>query len=415
MQYPVLSFHSIAHILYIQCILYCTILLAHTIVSTGRREAGHDFCIIKLSERAQICAVELDTAHFTGNNVMHTSLQIADLSPCQETTFVSNMPGVLERLLNKGLGVQGTGHTPEEVLQAEQASTNVQWTELLAYSPLQPGYEESRMHYFTLPSPKVGTHVRVNYYPDGGVARLRLYSSLTTTVLRTPTTIEKPLYAPISTGKTCTVVAHSSTDSPPSRDGTYPYPELSGADNGGIGLACSNKHYGEPSQLLQSSLGKDMGDGWETARHPERPSILVRDPKTNLVASPLKDWSIIKLGSIASSGITRIIVDTRHFRGNYPESVTCEGCFAERGITDEMVMSGTSSVLVEWFPLILRTRMSPDSEHIFDSNIDQIVNASRAVTHVRVSIYPDGGLSRVRIYGESNDKDHHDGDMPCKL
>mmetsp|Transcript_8150 Transcript_8150/g.11742 ORF Transcript_8150/g.11742 Transcript_8150/m.11742 type:complete len:522 (-) Transcript_8150:338-1903(-) len=400
-----------------------------------RREAGHDFCIIKLSERSHeaIQAIELDTAHFTGNHVPHISIQVADLTSQQEHSLVSTMPGVLERLLSKGKGVQGTGHTPEEVQQAEDACRKVEWKDLLPYTALNPGYENSRMHYFDLSSGTLqniqgATHLRVNYYPDGGVARMRVWANPTSVagegqISQGQTSqVKKALYAPITTGKSCTVVAHKKNPqeegSMPSRQ-EYEYTELSSDKHGGVGLECSNKHYGEPWHLIQPTLGKDMGDGWETARHPERPSILVKDPQTNLVDSDLMDWAILKLGcGGAIDGIQRIILDTKHFRGNYPESVRVEGCFAERGMTDEIVCSSFSSSATEgsstngvgpqWFPLLNRTRMAPDSEHVFERTLGQIVNATRAVTHVRVSIFPDGGISRVRIYGDGAMTDDDD-------
>jgi allantoicase len=239
------------------------------------------------------------------------------------------------------------------------------------------------MHYFSFDTPIVGTVIRVNYFPDGGVARLRLWGDSKGDVKP----LTKPLYMPIETGNTCTVVPHSSTDTPPSRL-PYEYPELSSQDEGGIGVACSNKHYGEPWRLTQKSLGKDMGDGWETARHPSRPAVLIKDPQTHLIDSPLMDWAILKLGKEAKNGALRVILDTRHFRGNYPESVMLEGCYDPQ-----------EENIAEWFPLIPRTRMSPDSEHVFDRSKDQVHNSSRPFTHVRLSIYPDGGVSRVRIYG----------------
>jgi allantoicase len=345
-----------------------------------RREAGHDWCIIKLAHRAQIVGVEIDTAHFTGNNVPAISLEIADLNTHRESVMVSGIPGVVERILHGG--DQGVGHTPEEVHEAEESCRRVKWKELLPASPLRQGYEPTRMHYFNVSD--FGTHVRVNYFPDGGVARLRLWG----TSIVAATKIIRPPYVPISTGKICTVVHHKDTNLPPSRQ-DYVFPELSCSSNGGVGVDCSNKHYGHPELLIQPTLGKDMGDGWETARHPERPAILKRDPKTNLVDSPLMDWAVLKLGRVAPEGIARIILDTKHFRGNYPESVQIEGCVEGK----------------EWFPLIARTRMAADAEHVFDANLQQIENATRAVSLVRVSIYPDGGLSRVRVYGKPGDVD----------
>ena len=355
-----------------------------------RREAGHDWCIIKLVHRAEIVGIEIDTAHFTGNNAPSISLEMADLDSHEESIMVGGIPGVVERILHGG--DQGVGHSPEEVHEAEESSRRVVWNELLPMTPLRPGYEPTRMHYFSV-IPKKGTHLRVNYWPDGGVARLRLWG----TPIEAANKIKKPLYAPISTGRICTVVSHKDTTLPPSQQ-FYEYPELSSCEHGGEGVECSNKHYGHPRNLIQPTLGKDMGDGWETARHPERPAILKRHPTTHLVDSDLKDWAIIKLGQVAPNGIARIILDTKHFRGNYPESVCVEGCFCERG-------SNVCEYDRDWFSLVKRTRMAPDAEHVFERTLQQIDNATRAVTHVRVTMYPDGGLSRVRIYGEPLSQD----------
>ena len=358
-----------------------------------RRESGHDWCVIKLPARADIRGVEIDTAHFTGNNAPAISIEAADLTCAQETSMVMGFPGALERLLQGS--IQGTGASPEQVQQAEHACRRfIEWRELLPQTPLQPGYEHSRMHYFPLVDDDDNecclgiTHVRVNYFPDGGVARLKLWGS---TTQDKPLPLARPAYSPIRTGRTCTVVNHGSGAVMPSRQ-DFDYPELSAQENGGVGLTCSNKHYGDPWNLIQSTLGRDMGDGWETARHPDRPSILVRNPETNLVDSDLSDWCILKLACVAEEGIQRIILDMKHFRGNYPESVLVEGCYSQ---LDDAAVENSEGVM--WFPLVHRGRMAPDSEHVFDRH--QLANASEKVSHVRVSIFPDGGLSRVRVYG----------------
>jgi allantoicase len=354
-----------------------------------RREEGHDWSIVRLAQRTKIYGIEVDTAFFTGNHVPAISLQVADLTHTDEVAMVTRFPGALERLLHGC--VQGTGASPAEVQQAEEACSGVSgvtWAEILPKTNLLPGYDETRLHYFTLSVPVEASHVRINYYPDGGIARMRFWGI----PLETPKPRGRPAYVPIKTGTRCTVVSHKEAIIPSRQP--FEYPELSSEVNGGMGLTCSNKHYGDPWNLIQYSLGKDMGDGWETARHPNRPSILVKDPNTSLVDSPLSDWCIIKLGSIAEGGVKRIILDTKHFRGNYPESVKVEGCFAETTEFQECE--------IEWFPLVPRCRMAPDSEHVFDSH--QIVNNERFVSHIRVSIYPDGGLSRVRVYGQPGDR-----------
>ncbi|EEC47816.1 predicted protein, partial [Phaeodactylum tricornutum CCAP 1055/1] len=290
-----------------------------------RRESGHDWSVLKLASRGIIHAVEIDTAHFTGNNVPQISIEIADLS-CTE--------------------------------ESRMACQGVQWKTLLDKTALRPGYEPTRLHYFSVDAVE-GTHIRVNYFPDGGVARIRLWGQPIDEV-------ELPSRMP------------------------YIFPEISGQEHGGVGFSCSNKHYGDPWNLIQPTLGRDMGDGWETARHPERPAVLQRNPVTKLVDSDLMDYCVIKLGAIAGDGIARIILDTKHFRGNYPESVQVQGCCAP----DDKVTENEAT----WFTLIPRGRMAPDAEHVYECDKGQIENVHKAVTHIKVSIYPDGGLSRVRVY-----------------
>ena len=174
--------------------------------------------------------------------------------------------------------------------------------------------------------------------------------------------------------------------------------------------------------LIRPTYGVDMSDGWETARHPDRPPVLIRDPITNLIDNPLMDWAILKLGmggtAAEGEGVSRIIIDTKHFKGNFPESVMIEGCNANanangtQAASDEDVCSATpdkekSSAGIQWFTLLKRSQMGPDREHVFDNdtkvngngNSGQLINTNQTVTHVRVRIFPDGGISRVRIYG----------------
>lgn len=354
--------------------------------SRRRREVGHDWCLIKLGQRSsKLVGVEIDTAHFTGNNVPRISLELADLSCEEETKMVTKLPGILERLLHGCQ--QGSGCTPEEVEQAQETCRSVTWKEILPCTPLQPGYEASRTKYFTFPEDASlqGTHLRVNYFPDGGVARLRLWGHFEEREQTSP--VPRPPYVPIKTGPRCTVISHSE-EKVPSRQ-HFDFPEVSAENFGGTAVTCSNRHYGTPRNLLQASLGKDMGDGWETARHPERPASWKRDHETGLVDSDLMDWCVLQLGRVAKQGVARILLDTKHFRGNYPESVQVEGCYCSSPELDQQV---------EWFPLISRCRMAADSEHLYDRSLDQVENSDRQVSHVRVSIYPDGGLSRVRVY-----------------
>jgi allantoicase len=376
-----------------------------------RRQAGHDWCLVQLSKRAEIHAIELDTAHFTGNNVPNISIDICDVSATDLSKMVAKIPGAYERLLHGG--VQGKGYLQEEVADASEAVGTAEWKELLPITSLSPGFETTRMHRFHLGSttPIIGNLVRINYFPDGGVARFRCWGNSLSDVKPATT----PLYMPIKTCKECTVVAHSSVHDEselPSRrlsfhdddDDDELYSELSSLDQGGIGGTCSNKHYGEPWRLIQTTLGKDMGDGWETARHPNRPGILMMSSKecgsaSGLLDTRLSDWAVLRLGKATPGGVARIILDTKHFRGNFPESVSVEGCYDPTEYHDEHEQQQGEGGEQQWFSLIPRSKMSPDAEHVFERSKGQVENADKIVTHVRVSIFPDGGISRVRIYG----------------
>jgi allantoicase len=119
--------------------------------------------------------------------------------------------------------------------------------------------------------------------------------------------------------------------------------------------------------------------------------------QTGLQDTPLLDWAVLKLGcgGASNTGISRIIVDTRHFKGNFPESCKIDGCSSS--LSDEAISNDSS---VEWFPILNRVALVADAEHEFLREAGLIENGTRRVTHVRISIYPDGGLSRVRVYGE---------------
>jgi allantoicase len=378
-----------------------------------RRVAGHDWCIVALGDNGDtsgkvkmnaLHGVELDTAFFTGNQTPRVSIQVAncrdqngdDCNDNDDAWRYTWMPGAVSRMARGG-GIQGTGMSPLQVQRAEEAAAKYEWKEILPMTELKPGYEETRMHYFEIgkdvrEDTKGFTHVRVNYYPDGGVARLRLWGH---EIDADNNDDNANVEHDVETG---TAVFLPSAK--PYRD-----PELSCENYGGEGLACSNKHYGVPSNLIREGYGKDMGDGWETARHPDRPPILVKNPDTGLIDSPLMDWAILKLGMGGTNGVSRIILDTKHFKGNFPESVQIEACDTSSRFQEESKGSEDARVEddmrgEEWFPLLNRSRMGPDREHVFDINSTALVNKNRNVTHVRVSIFPDGGLSRVRIYGQ---------------
>jgi allantoicase len=144
-----------------------------------------------------------------------------------------------------------------------------------------------------------------------------------------------------------------------------------------------------------------MGSGWETERNPTRPAVLERDPVSGFVNMPgVCDWSVLQLGAVARR-VDALTLDTSFFRGNYPESAVVEA-INEPGATPAALLAPDGSpAAVQWRPLLGRVALGPDAEHVFRSGADFDGQAFGRVSHVRVSIYPDGGLMRVRAVGEA--------------
>ena len=178
-------------------------------------------------------------------------------------------------------------------------------------------------------------------YPDGGIARFRLYGEAV------------PVW-------------------PDSKEEEV---ELSAAVMGGVAVRCSDEHFGRKENLLVPGRGINMGDGWETMRSRGKGHT---------------DWVIVKLG--ARGIITRVVVDTRHFLGNYPQAVKIKGCDA--GSSNEA--PGPDDRL--WVEIAAVEKVEPDAVH--ELGIDKLVNVDRrGYTHVQMIIIPDGGVKRIRVFG----------------
>ncbi|KAK9899775.1 Allantoicase [Cystobasidium minutum MCA 4210] len=144
--------------------------------------------------------------------------------------------------------------------------------------------------------------------------------------------------------------------------------DLAHSFNGGRCVAVSDQHYGVGANLLLSGRGKDMGDGWETKRS--------RKPGHT-------DWVIVKLGAPGYLDWTEI--DTAHFLGNFPESVDLYATQYDNEIPPADA---------EWELILPRTKTGPHRQHCL-----QLQQLSHPVTHVRMTIYPDGGVKRLRLIG----------------
>jgi allantoicase len=190
---------------------------------------------------------------------------------------------------------------------------------------------------FEIVSPEPCTHVRFNIYPDGGVARLRLHGEVV------------PAAASTSSGKKEI--------------------DLAAIENGGLILAASDEFFSEPLHLLMPGRAKNMGDGWETRRR----------------RSEGHDWVIVKLGTIGE--IRRVEVDTSHFKGNFPES-----CSIETNMTPEGKNLADNS---PWATLLPRTKLRANARQLFRHELQ----SASATSHLRLNIFPDGGVSRLRAWG----------------
>jgi allantoicase len=257
-----------------------------------RRTPGFDWCVVKLGLRGVITGVNIDTSYFTGNYPSHASLEARD----------------------------GSGP----------------WIEILPKSELKGGGD----NLLAVSSDKPFTHVRLNIFPDGGVARLRVYGAVV------PDWSKSPKKALI---------------------------DLAAVENGGLPLMSSDQFYSHPQNLIMPGRAKNMGDGWETKRR----------------RGPGHDWLILRLG--AAGTVRRIEVDTNHFKGNYPDTCMIEGVHMPGAAADRLADEFTP-----WVPVLPQMKLAPSKRHFFQKQI----SAHGPITHVRLNIYPDGGVSRLRLYGQ---------------
>ena len=270
-----------------------------------RRTPGFDWCIIRVGLPGTIRGVVVDTSYFRGNYPEHFSLE--------------------------GTTVEGSAN--EEQLTTE----DVQWIPLLPQLPLA-GDTQNR---FPVQYDERVTHLRLKIYPDGGVARLRVYGEVA------------PDWTSIK-----------------QRGGEV---DLAAVENGGMVLSCSDMFFGHRHNLIMPGRALNMSDGWETKRR----------------RGPGHDWVIIKLGT--AGHVSRLEVDTSHFKGNFPESCSLEGYNAEG-----LALESLSDLGVKWNPVLPRTKLQAHTRHFFSEELAE----AGTLTHLRFNIFPDGGVSRLRVFGK---------------
>ena len=274
--------------------------------SRRKRVPGHDWAVIQLATSGRIAGFDIDTNFFLGNHPPHASIEAA---------YVNDTSSITDPLVS--------------------GWDKVLWKEILPKSHLDAGSQ----NFYESTSDELVTHLRLHIYPDGGVARLKVYGN-----------VYKDWSGQIENEEI----------------------DLAAAFNGGKALLCNDMFFSSMNNLIMPGRGINMGDGWETKRN--------RTPGN-------RDWVILKLAHIGT--IKRIMVDTCHFKGNYPDSCSIDACYS---IDDDVVIENK----VKWVTLLSPQKLSADHEHEFINEI----NKHTPVSHVRLNIFPDGGVSRLRLFGK---------------
>ncbi|HEV2883947.1 MAG TPA: allantoicase [Pyrinomonadaceae bacterium] len=272
--------------------------------SRRSRNPTLDWCIIRLGLPGIIRGVVVDTSFFRGNYPEHCSL---------EACAIDGQP------------------TTEDLL-----SESIKWTEILPRLPLAGDSQNP----FAIQSNERFTHLRFKIYPDGGVARLRVYGEVS------------PDWDRLS------------------RIGGDI--DLAAVENGGRVLSCSDMFFGHRHNLIMPGRAANMSDGWETKRR----------------RGPGHDWTIIKFGRPGT--IRRLEVDTSYFKGNFPESCSLEATNAGDATDDSL-----TDLTVDWKNVLPRTKLQAHTRHLFEKEIAD----AGTVSHLRFNIFPDGGVSRLRVFG----------------
>ncbi|XP_053565691.1 probable inactive allantoicase [Bombina bombina] len=309
-----------------------------------KRIPGHDWCIIQLGVPGIIYGLEADTRFFTGNYAPRISIQAACLAE-EEIT-------IIPRGDKTGTAASDQEYNVVEKLKSEN------WDYLLKMTELKPGYPETSHNYFQVSSQQRWTHIRLNIYPDGGIARFKVYG--------------------VGQRDWTSCSLNSLED-------------LLSMANGGVCLGFSDAHFGHPRNLIGVGRADDMGDGWETARRLDRPPILKADSK-GILQVPGNEWTIFRLGHPGL--ITHIEIDTNHFKGNAPNSCKIDGCVLTPKEEEEKIKQNWKGH--DWKSVLPVTQIHPHKRQFIEHTS---LTLQEVVSHVKITIAPDGGVSRIRLWG----------------
>jgi allantoicase len=266
--------------------------------SRRKRTAGHDFIIIKLGKPGTIKKVDVDTSHFNGNQ-----------------------PAMIS--------IEGANSNSNKINQ-------LNWQPLLSKKKTKANSH----HYFTVNSNKVFTHIKFNIFPDGGVARLRLYGS----IAKSNKLKNKKI-------------------------------NLASLLDGSSVIACNNEHFGKAENILAPGKAKNMGDGWETRRRRGKGF----------------DWLI--LNSLDGKEIDKIEISTHHFKGNFPSHCSLQAAYLPNSKNSKQIVKSSNI----WKYLLKDAKLSANKVHVFKNNLMK----KDKINFIKINIFPDGGISRFRIYGKS--------------
>ena len=267
--------------------------------SRRKRTPGHDYLIIKLGKPGSISKVNVDTSHFNGNQPSKISIEACN---------------------SKSNNIK-----------------NFKWKSLLGKKKTKANSH----HIFKTSSKSVFTHIKLNIFPDGGVARLRLYGNISK---------EKNDF------KNKTINLASLLD-------------------GASVIACNNEHFGKAENILAPGKAKNMGDGWETRRRRDKGF----------------DWLI--LNSIDGEKIDKIEISTHHFKGNFPSHCSLQAAYITTKKSSSSIVSGSN----KWKTLMNKTMLKANKTHTFRN----VLMKNDKINFIKINIFPDGGISRFRIFGKA--------------
>jgi allantoicase len=143
--------------------------------------------------------------------------------------------------------------------------------------------------------------------------------------------------------------------------------DLAAIENGGQLIECSNAFYSSAWNLIMPGRPAGMADGWENSRR--------RDGGL--------DYATFGLAAVGV--VTQVEIDTSFFVGNAPGSAR---------LLATLKRPSDSPSAFEWAELLPRTGLQPDTRQRF------LIEPRDPVTHVRLEVFPDGGVARLRVLGE---------------